>query len=49
LYETSSDRGAPALAWLVMMTVGLSAALGLWRLSRRGHALRRPSTVAPAG
>jgi DHA1 family multidrug resistance protein-like MFS transporter len=34
LYGESVARGAPALPWLIIMTVGLGAAFGLWLLDR---------------
>jgi len=37
LYGESVARGAPALPWLIIMAVGLSAALGLWLLERSLH------------
>lgn len=46
LYGESLVRATPAMPWLVIMSVGLAAAIGLWLLNRR---LKREQVVAIAG
>ncbi len=46
LYDESAARNLPALPWLAMASVGLSAALGLWLLNRRLRARGLPAVSA---
>jgi len=47
LYGLGQRWDAPALPWLVFAAVGLSAAVGLWRLDRARDAPRAASRPAP--